>query len=178
MQQILYWTISNPAFVLYIIALLAIIIRVWGRQQTGEARPRVDISLAYMLLIVVGFNGLYNFIMHAFYGSTIAAFIGWAQSPFQAEVAVANLAFGILGCLAFRSDYGFRLATVIGISIYQLGAAFIHISDYYLHMNTMPGNVGSVLLTDLLIPFTLITLLYRHRKLMHVHALKKDHYID
>lgn len=177
MQNILNWTLGNPAFVLYVIAILAIIIRLWGRQQTGEVRPRVDISLAYMLLIAVGFNGLYNFVMHAFYGSTIAAFMGWAQSPFQAEVAMANLALGVLGCLAFRADYGFRLATVIAIVIFEVGAALVQFIHYYPQINQLPANIGSVVCANLLISFTVLLLTYRYRKLMHVHALEKDRYI-
>lgn len=177
MQNILNWTIGNPAFVLYIIAILAIIIRLWGRQQTGEIRPRVDISLAYMLLIAVGFNGLYNFVMHAFYGSTIAAFMGWPQSPFQAEVAMANLAIGVLGCLAFKADYGFRLATVLTVVIYQVGSALIQFVHYYPQINSLPTNISSVVCANLLISFTVLLLTYRYRRLMHVHALEKDHYI-
>lgn len=177
MQNILNWTIGNPAFVLYIIAILAIIIRLWGRQQVGEIRPRVDISLAYMLLIAVGFNGLYNFVMHAFYGSTIAAFMGWPQSPFQADVAIANLGMGILGCLAFRADYGFRLATVITVVVYQLGTTLIQLIHYFPHINTMPNSISTIIFTNILIAVTVLALTYRYRKAMHVHALEKDHYI-
>lgn len=178
MQALIYWTLSNPAFILYILALLAIVIRLWGRQEVHDSKPRVDIALAYMLLIPVGFNGLYNFVMHAFFGNTLAAFIGWPQSPFQVEVAIANLSFGLLGCLCFRADYGFRLATVIGVSVFLLGAAANHVFNYLMQMNAMPGNVGTVLFTDILIPVTLLILTLRYRSIMHAHALHKDHYID
>lgn len=177
MQQILDWTIGNPSLVLYVIAILAIIIRIWGRQQTHEARPRVDISLAYMLLIPVGFNGLYQFVLHAFFGNTIAAYLGWAQSPFQADVAMANLALGILGCLSFRANYGFRLATAIAVILYQGGTALFQFIHYYPQFYTMPSNIGSVTFANLLILFTILLLINRYRKLMHVHALEKDPYI-
>ena len=42
--------------------------------------------------------------MHAFFGRLSASFIGWADSPFQFEVATASLGFAVVGFLAaFRS---------------------------------------------------------------------------
>jgi hypothetical protein len=174
----LYWIISNPALNLYILAALLVGIRLWGRGQAQNRALAADITLAYFLLLVVGFNGLYNFFMHAFFGDMIAAYIGWAQSPFQFEVAMANLALGVLGILAFRANFGFRLATVIATSVFMLGAAGGHIYNLVVTQNIMPGNIGTVLFTDILIPVTLIFLLWRNHTLSRGHALGADRYID
>ena len=57
----------------------------------------------------------------------VAASIGWpAGNPFQYEVAVANLAFGVLGLLCLRFRDGFWTATAIGWSVFMLGAAAVH----------------------------------------------------
>ena len=44
--------------------------------------------------------------MHVFFGEIAARFIGWADSPFQAEVGFASLGFAAIGFLAFRGDRG------------------------------------------------------------------------
>jgi len=51
--------------------------------------------------------------MHVFFGDMAARFIGWANSPFQAEVGFASLGFSVVGFLAFRGDIGLRKAAVM-----------------------------------------------------------------
>lgn len=174
MSEAIYWVLSNPALILYILAMLIVFFRMWGRGELDNPRVRNDLILAYFLLITVGVNGIYNFFMHAFFGANIAAFIGWPQSPFQMEVAMANLALGVLGILAFRANFGFRLATVIGLSCFMLGAAVTHVLSYMSIGNTQPGNTGSVFFTDILIPLTLIVLTARQHRLTRAHVLGQD----
>jgi hypothetical protein len=47
-------------------------------------------SVFWMLLLFVGIGGVYGFLSHGFMGDIAAKEIGWANSPFQWEVAVAN----------------------------------------------------------------------------------------
>ena len=42
--------------------------------------------LSYYMLFAVGISNLINFVFHVFFGDTAAKFIGWDNSPFQAEV--------------------------------------------------------------------------------------------
>jgi hypothetical protein len=50
--------------------------------------------------------------VHAFLAAKVALSIGWAPgSPFQSEVALANLAFGLPGVLCIRFKDGFWLTT-------------------------------------------------------------------
>ena len=42
---------------------------------------------SYYLLFAIGINNLINFVFHVFFGDVAAKFIGWENSPFQAEVA-------------------------------------------------------------------------------------------
>jgi len=89
-----------------------------------------------------------------------AASIGWsAGNPFQYEVAVANLAFGILGllCLQFRDS--FWTATAIGWSIFVLGAAGVHLHQIRIGQPYAPANAGAVLYFDILMPVLVIALL-------------------
>jgi hypothetical protein len=47
--------------------------------------------LSYYMLFPIGISNLINFVFHVFFGDTAAKFIGWENSPFQAEVGFASL---------------------------------------------------------------------------------------
>lgn len=121
--------------------------RVWG------------IILAYAILFNIGAAGLMAFYAHAFRAAQTAEMIGWAAgSPFQYEIACANLAFGILGVLCLWMRSGFRLATILGYSAFLLGAAVGHLNQLIEHGDTAPGNAGAVLYADIIVPMVLLTL--------------------
>ena len=70
------------------------------------------------LLFSIGVSFLYNFVMHTFFGEMAARFIGWEDSPFQAEVGFASLGFAVVGFLAFRRSFDLRLAAVVGPALF------------------------------------------------------------
>jgi len=47
-------------------------------------------------------------------GELAASFIGWADSPFQAEVGYASLGFAAIGFLAFKNNCMVRFAAILG----------------------------------------------------------------
>ena len=112
----------------------------------------VEATLAYFLLFSVGFSFLYNFILHTFFGEMTAQFIGWQDSPFQAEVGFASLGFAAVGFLAFRRSFDLRLAAVVGPALFLLGAAAGHLYNMITTRNFAPGNAGAIFYTDILIP--------------------------
>lgn len=129
-------------------------------QITIARTPIVETLLVNFLVINVGISGLYAFMGHAFSSKKVAEYIGWPSgNPFQFEVAVTNLSFGILGvlCIWFRDN--FWIATVIGFSVFALGAAYVHIRDMTKNKNHSPGNAGPPLYSDILKPIFLVGLL-------------------
>ena len=97
---------------------------------------------------------------HAFSSKKVGEYIGWPSgNPFQFEAAITNLSFGILGvlCIWFRDN--FWIATVIGFSVFALGAAYVHIRDIIKNKNHSPGNAGPPLYSDILKPIFLVGLL-------------------
>ena len=129
-------------------------------QITIATTPIVETLLVNFLVINVGISGLYAFMGHAFSSKKVAEYIGWSSgNPFQFEVAVTNLSFGILGvlCIWFRDN--FWIATVIGFSVFALGAAYVHIRDIIKNKNHSPGNAGPPLYSDILKPIFLVGLL-------------------
>ena len=106
------------------------------------------------------------FLGHTFKAQEIALKIGWQPSPFQFEVAVADLAFGVLGTLCIWQRRGFWTATGIGYAVFMLGCAYGHFRDMTLHGNFSPYNVGLVLwVNDLAIPLAILLLLCGRRYL-------------
>lgn len=102
--------------------------------------------------------------MHVFFGDMAAAFIGWANSPFQVEVGYASLGFAAVGVLAFRGAWHTRLAAVLGPAPFLRGAGVGRALDMVRSHNFAPGNAGVIFWTDILLPvfgFALLALARR-----------------
>ena len=100
----------------------------------------------YMILVNVGLGGLYAFTGHTLMADRVAARIGWEPgSPFQLEVAAANLAFGILGVCSAWFRGNFWLATAVGYAVFLLGAACVHVREIILKGNYAEYNAGAFL---------------------------------
>jgi hypothetical protein len=145
---------------------VATCLHLWLGKRPVSARRVAEVLLLYLLVIFVGVGGLLGFLGHTFKAREIALKIGWQPSPFQFEVAVANLAFGVLGVMCIWQRRGFRTATGIGCSIFLLGCAYGHLRDMSLQGNFSPYNVGPVLwVNDLAVPLAILALLYLRRHL-------------
>ena len=115
--------------------------------------------LANGLLYLVGIQGFIYATGHMFFSDPVAESIGWPKdSPFQWEVGLANLSYGVLGVLASGRTMDWALATVVAFSIFYLGAAVGHVKDIVTKKNYAAGNAGGVLIVDVLIPVLLIVL--------------------
>lgn len=138
--------------------------------RAGKAADRalaIEKLLSWHVFWAVGVANVYNFVMHAFFGRMSAAFIGWADSPFQFEVATASLGFAVVGFLAAFRSFDLRLAAIVGPGCFLLGAAAGHIYQMAAARNFAPGNAGVILYTDIFIPLlglALLWLAHRHRQ--------------
>ena len=149
------------SFLIFVIlALLVAALHIYRDRQELTREGIAKILLLCLLVIGVGLGGIMAFIGHTVFASSTAASIGWpAGNPFQTEVAVANLAVGVLGVLCYWLRDNFWVATVIANSVFQLGAAVVHINQIVVAHNYQPDNAGIVLYTDILVPLILIALL-------------------
>ncbi len=131
-----------------------------------ERNWHVVVELLLMYSIgVAGFRGIFGgFIMHFLFADHVATSIGWAPgSPFQTEVAFANLAVGVLGACGFwRRD--FWLPYLIVSSILAWGAGFTHLREIIHAANYAPNNAGPILYADFLMPIARITLYFLYRR--------------
>jgi hypothetical protein len=94
-----------------------------------------------------------------FFPERSAAAIGWATSPFQYEVGVANLGLGLASLYAAFSGFEARLAVGIAAACFLIGAGVGHIRDIVVQGNFAPGTAGPIIVTDFLTPIVILVLL-------------------
>lgn len=124
----------------------------------------VEQLLRYILLLPIGIQGLWGFTGHVFFAEQAAASIGWATSPFQFEVGMANLGIGLAGVVgAFVRSPGFRAAVGVVTLGFLWGAGVGHLMQIDATGNLAPGNAGPVLYTDFITPLAVLGLLLCQR---------------
>jgi len=151
-------------FVLLVLALLGAGLSLTLSKQPRTRQQVIETVLLYVLVCDVGLSGLIGFYGHAFLADEIAESIGWAKgNPFQFEIAIANLSYGVLGilCIWFRGVFWY--ATAIGWSVFLWGAAYGHVREIIGSANYAPNNAGAMLYADIFIPVVILGLLIAHK---------------
>ena len=164
---LLFFLVGNYFFTFLIIGFLAAGISLLNKPKPVRINTVAEAFFAYYLLFPIGISNVVNFVFHVFFGEIAAKFIGWEDSPFQAEVGFASLGVGIAGIIAFSASLPFRFATLITPWVFALGAGAGHIYQMVVAHNFSPGNVGLVLPSNFLIPLTGLVFLwlsYKHPK--------------
>lgn len=124
-------------------------------ETTGFHRATLLNALVYL----IGVNGIVGASGHLLYPDNVARSIGWPTgNPFQWEVGVADLGWGVLGVMTPSYGRDFWLATIIVASIFLLGAAAGHVRQMLVARNFAPGNAGAVFFNDVAIPVFVIVL--------------------
>lgn len=152
------------AVVFFIIAVICTIIKTRSKNNY-QAGFVSNTLLHFMMLLNVGIPALIAAYMHVFLADWTAEMIGWQPgSPFQFEIGMANLAFGVLGLHAFFRPV-YTPAVVIGWSVLLLGCFVGHILDYIRTGNDAPYNFGVYIwFNDLFLPILALALLFISRK--------------
>jgi hypothetical protein len=104
----LFLLMSNYFFTLFIIGLVAAWISVLNKPKPLRMNTVAEAFLSYYMLFPIGISNIINFVFHVFFGDIAAKFIGWENSPFQAEVGFASLGIGIAGSSLTRQAYRFE----------------------------------------------------------------------
>jgi hypothetical protein len=161
--DIIKLVLSNPSIVLLALGGIVALGILVGKSKPLPKGAAAETVLSQFILFSIGIGYLYNFVIHVFFADMTAKFIGWANSPFQLEVGFASLGFAIVGLMAFNGSRGLRIASVVGPSVFLLGAAGGHVYQMVTAHNFAPGNAGAVFWTDILLPVIGFTLLWLTR---------------
>jgi hypothetical protein len=137
-------------------------------KRRGSAAAIAGTYLIYLFFIYVGLMGLLTAYAHVFRPLQTSASIGWATSPYEYEVGMADLTVGVLGilCLWFRGN--FWLATAIANAVWLLGDAVGHIRQIVLYNDHASNNSGVFLYAEILTPLLILFLTFYHRRKMVV----------
>lgn len=158
------FAMSNYSLSFFVLGLIVSLVAIMRSGASIDRPFIVEKLLVWYVFFSIGIGNFYNFVMHVFFGKMSAAFIGWADSPFQFEVGTASLGFAAVGLLAAFRSYDLRLAAVLGPSIFTLGAAAGHLYQMVTAHNFAPGNAGIIFWTDIFIPLFGFALLRQSRR--------------
>ena len=156
--------IANYSLSFFVLGLIVSLVAIARSRTSIDQALVVEKLLAWYVFFSIGIANFYNFVMHVFFARMSAAYIGWADSPFQFEVGTASLGFAAVGLLAAFRSYDLRLAAVLGPSIFTLGAAAGHIHQMITAHNFAPGNAGIIFWMDIFIPLFGFALLWLSRR--------------
>ncbi len=164
--KIIAFTMINFMFVLFILSLVIIWFKFKALPKTASEQDKLDIAVRVFIGMCYGVSGMYGYIFHVFFPQT-SEYIGWAPSPFQFEIGVANLALSIAGLYAWRAkhDVSFWSAVAIFGGIFYLGAGYGHIKQIIIADNWAPDNAGTILYTEILIALLIPYLIMKYKKL-------------
>jgi hypothetical protein len=143
----------------WVAALLFAALAIWWAPRPLTRAVVIDQLLRYLFFFPLGVQALWAFFGHVFLAEVSAASIGWAPSPFQFEVGVANLGLALASFYAAFSGFQARAATVVAAACFLVGAGLIHIQDIVEEGNFAPGNAGPIMITDFLTPIVILVLL-------------------
>lgn len=145
----------SAAVVPVLLFVIAEVVQLSQHGTTGFHRATLMNALIYL----IGVNGIMGACGHLFYPDPVARSIGWPPgNPFQWEVGIADLGWGVLGVMAPSYGSEFWLATIVVASIFLLGAAVGHVRQMIVARNFAPGNAGAIFFNDVAIPVFAIVL--------------------
>jgi hypothetical protein len=140
-------------------ALLFAGVAIWWGPRPVTWGVVFDKLLRYLFIFPLGLQALWAFLSHVFLPEETAASIGWASSPFQYEVGVANLGIALGSFYAAFSNFQARAAMAIVVGCFLAGAGVGHINQIIEDANFAPGNAGPIMITDFLTPIVVLVLL-------------------
>ena len=99
------------------------------------------------------------------FGQFIAEQIGWPNSPFQNEVAFANLTIGLFGLSSFwRRSSDYLVASIVAYASCFFADGLGLVYSLVVQSNDAHSNVGTILFTDLVMPILVVILLWLSRE--------------
>lgn len=153
----LSWLQLNFGFVMFLLATLITFAHKIARRQM----PLSEVVYRWFALFPLGIGAIYCFYMHIFHPVYTATLVGWATSPFQYKVAMGCLGFGLIAILSFKASYGFRLATVLGNTIWLWGDIAQCLPCVLMKLSTISTTL---LWLKLFLPLILLLCLYDLKK--------------
>jgi hypothetical protein len=149
--------LSNLPPILFVVALVIPTLR-------RDRRPAARRFLDWQLLLPVGVGSLWAGLFHVFAPQIAAVSIGWAVSPFQFEIGVADIAIGLVAIASFWRSLSFQSAVVAYIVLFFAGVANGHVRQAVEAHDFATNNFGLLLIMTVVTIVLLPLLLWRSWK--------------
>lgn len=116
-------------------------------------------TLQWMLTLALGVPSLWAAVGHGLDSERVAKSIGWLTSPFQKEIAGANLGLGLGAIVASGAGRGAAWVIFFMAAAFLWSAAAVHIADMRERKNFAINNAGPIFWWDIITPLTIFFLL-------------------
>jgi DMSO reductase anchor subunit len=125
-----------------------------------DRRSVLETVLVWWLVIPLGVAAIVGAGFHVFDATGIAEQIGFTQGDggFHFEVAMADLAIGVICVMCFWIRDRFWLAAILASAIFLIGDGYGHIYQMIEHDNHAADNTGVVLYADFIFPVVAMVL--------------------
>lgn len=120
--------------------------------------------LDWLLLLFIGIGGVWSGIFHVFFPEIASKSIGWAPSPFETEIGIADMAMGVVAIVAFWRSMEFKAAVIVYVVVFYVGVAINHVYEALMAGNIAANNFGLLLICTVVSIFLLPGLYFRARQ--------------
>jgi type IV secretory pathway VirB2 component (pilin) len=161
-RDIISFVLGNIEIPLFVIAIIVTAFKL--RRTRREVMSFSYTLWGELLFYCVGLGFIYIWYMHAFMEQFTAPLIGWQPSPFEWELAWAELGLAVIAILSLWRGYEMRLAASLVFAIFSFGAAAQHIHQIVTQHNYASGNAGLILwFGDIALPIIILVLAWAAR---------------
>nr|WP_042185127.1 DUF6790 family protein [Kibdelosporangium sp. MJ126-NF4]CEL16539.1 conserved protein [Kibdelosporangium sp. MJ126-NF4]CTQ90492.1 conserved protein [Kibdelosporangium sp. MJ126-NF4] len=167
MDMISYLAQTSFPLIWLLIAVVGASIRT---RHSPSRQAALETWQRWWAVAVLGCGSLWLVIAFLAVPDVMATAIGFARTPFQFEIAFANLGLAVMGFRAASPAATARERITIGLGagMFLWGAIIGHVYQWFANGDHAPGNTGGILIYDLLAPAVMIILARRAQRLSTV----------
>ncbi|WP_212761328.1 DUF6790 family protein [Nocardia uniformis] len=145
--------------------LIAVVGALIRTRRSPSRQAALETWQRWWAVVALGCGSLWMTIAFLTVPDVMATAIGFAGTPFQFEIAFANLGLAVMGFRAVSATARERITIGLGAGMFLWGALIGHIYQWFANGDHAPGNTGGVLVCDLLFPAVMIILARRAQRL-------------
>ncbi|WP_440708964.1 DUF6790 family protein [Herbiconiux sp. YIM B11900] len=152
-STVLTAVIGNYLISCFVLGLIVAAVKVLRWKGHRSAAVVSGFFVNEFIFYALGVAFTVNFVMHSVFGDYVAKTIGWAQSPFQLELAFSSLGFALVCFLVYSRKAQFRakVGVIVAAVIFGFGAAGGHIYQTVVNADYAVNNTGLLLIGDIVI---------------------------
>ncbi|MGK5636811.1 DUF6790 family protein [Streptomyces sp. URMC 126] len=164
MSEISYAVRSALPLVWVLVATVGALMRT---RRSPSRQAALETWQRWWAVAALGCGSLWLTIAFVTIPDGMAATIGFNRSPFEFEIAFANLGLAVMGFRAASPSATARERITVGLGagMFLWGAVIGHVYQWFANGNHAPGNGGGVLVCDVLFPAVTIILARRSQRL-------------